>query len=346
MTTTISGENNGGTITWQGFDYGWRGEPHRLSRLGSHLDSFALQAEGRTVHARYISDFGVGNVNDTGDAITGVSSLIFQPLFFVHGFQTKTMSAELGKVSTASDEAVSVQLPGPGDLVAMPLLRGFDIAVTNFPSGFQTRGFGVQLIPGPLSGNALRFTPSFTIHPERSPDPLTRHPIGGGPSVYEYSMTAYFTVVAGPRRGIHFTSSLPASPTAVVAYQGPSQAQQQARAHIEGQGGRAFDHAVVGVQGFSWHLDDFEGTHFDGRYLRRIQCFMDEFSYDPASGAASFTAHLSFSNQGTAVFGYNAEHELWAGLIQFSSPIASTSKTLSNVVRTAQGVEVITEFTD
>jgi len=291
MTTTISGQNDGGTIVWQGFDYGWRGEPHRLSRLGSHLDSFALQPDGRTVRARYISDFGVGNV-------------------------------------------------------ATPLLRGFDIAVTNFPSGFQTRGFGVQLIPGPLSGNALRFTPSFTIHPERSPDPLTRHPIGGGPSVYEYSMTAYFTVVAGPRRGIHFTSSLPASPTAVVAYQGPSQAQQQARAHIEGQGGRAFDHAVVGVQGFSWHLDDFEGTHFDGRYLRRIQCFMDEFSYDPASGAASFTAHLSFSNQGTAVFGYNAEHELWAGLIQFSSPIASTSKTLSNVVRTAQGVEVITEFTD
>ena len=346
MATTISGHDNGGTIIWQGFDYGWRGEPHRLSRIGSHLDSFALQADGRTVRARYISDFGVGNVNDTGDAISKVSGLVFQPLSFIHGFQTKKLSAELGKVSTASDEAVSVQVPGVGDLVATPLLRGFDIAVTNFPSGFQTRGFGVQLIPHSLSGNAFTFTPSFTIHAERSPDPLTRHPLEGGPSFYEYSMTAYFTVVAGPRRGLHFTTSPATSPTAVVAYQGPSQAQQQTRSQIEGPGGRAFSHAVAGVQGFSWHLDDFEGTHFDGRYLRRIQCFIDEFSYDPASGAASFTAHLSFSNQGTVVFGYNAVHSLWATLIQFDSPVASTSKTLSNIVHTEQGVEAITEFTD
>ena len=183
MTTTISGQNDGGTIVWQGFDYGWRGEPHRLSRLGSHLDSFALQPDGRTVRARYISDFGVGNVDDSGDAVTSVSSLISQPLSFVNGFQTKKLNAELGKVSTASDEAVSVQLPGSGDLVATPLLRGFDIAVTNFPSGFQTRGFGVQLIPGPLSGNVfplhtqLHHSPGAQPRPADAP-PDWRRPVG------------------------------------------------------------------------------------------------------------------------------------------------------------------------
>ena len=34
MVTTISGSNEGGTVIWQGFDYGSRNNPHRISGSG------------------------------------------------------------------------------------------------------------------------------------------------------------------------------------------------------------------------------------------------------------------------------------------------------------------------
>jgi len=250
MATTVSGNNSGGTVVWQGFDYGWRENPHRVSRFDSHLDSFALQSNGQ-VAARYLTDFGVGNVDDTGDARTSVASLVATPLQFIYGFQTKTLTEEVGTAKEVADETVSIQLPALTEgAVATPLLRGFDLTCANFASGYQTRGFGVELNDVQQSGNTLTFRPRFFVHPERSPDPATRPPLGGGPSEYQYSMAAYFTVVVAPAGQARFTTSPPATPTEVISYQGPTQAPAEKSSQIVGQGGGGFNRAVVGVRAF------------------------------------------------------------------------------------------------
>jgi hypothetical protein len=346
MATTISGSNPGGSVIWQGFDYGWRSNPHRVSRFGSHLDSFALQPNTRQVHARYLTSLGVGTINDTADARTTVASLVAPPLQFIHGFQTKTLVEEVGTPKSVADETVSIQLPPiAGGAVATPLLRGFDVQCTNFSAGYHTRGFGIELDNIQQVGSVLNFRPRFFIHPERSPDPFSRPPAPNtGPNEYEYQLVAYFTVVVAPLGQARFTPAPESTPTAIISYDGPTESRAEETCQILGQGGQAFHQAVVGVRAFSWQLGDHQGTVFDGRYLRQLQCFMGNQSYDPATGTASFVSHLWFTNQGTIPYDFNAEHRLWATLIQTNAAQAPRFQTLNNVVSTADGTDSVDDF--
>jgi hypothetical protein len=344
MTTTISGHNDGGSVIWQGFDYGWQGEPHRISRFDSHLDSFALQSDGK-VHARYLTAFGVGNVDDVGDAFTYVASVKAMPFHFIYGYTSQTLAAEQGTPTAVDGERVSVVLPeglGAG-VVATPLLRGFGITSANFEPGFHTRGFGVELNDPRLEGNSLSFVPRFFVHAEQSPDPLTQGIFSKAPQDYRYTMTANFTIVAAPASAAYITVAPSPAPTVVARYQGPG-TPQEVNALMLGQRDGAFSRAVIGVRGFRWQLKPWSPTNHDGRYLRRLQCFVSNHGYNPETGTATFIAHLWFTNQGAVPYGFDAEHLLWTTLVQFNDnrPVLTTA--LRQVVDTSQTVEAVQDF--
>jgi hypothetical protein len=68
-------------------------------------------------------------------------------------------------------------------------------------------------------------------------------------------------------------------------------------------------------------------------------------SYDRSSGVASFVAHLWFTNAGTIPYDFNAEHRLWATLIQLKTAQSSRFQTLNNIVSTADGTDAVDDFT-
>lgn len=305
---------------WQGFNYEWRHYAHRLNRFGSFLEDFDLAADGRLA-GYYVTRLRVGAIQDAADATTMVLGVHSTVLHYLHGFVTYQLVGKVGSPQVQEKNELAIPLPAfPGEsLIATPLLRGFDLRCTSFEQGLHTQGFGFELTRPYVRANHLYFTPRLSIFPNTSPDPLTRTP-----ETYSYVMTIFYTVIYAVAGQAHFTLGSSVAPTVMIRHTGPRLYQEgPAQAHLSGQGGGFFNQGFVGVRGFRWELLPWRQTRHDGRYLRSLRCFVAEPSYDPLSGRATFLAHMWFSNHGGMAYGFDAVHELFATLVQFSDDQAS-----------------------
>ncbi len=308
-----------GTVLWQGFDYGWNIAPHRLNQFGSLLDNFTVAPDG-TVGGRYISNLSPGNVPDSADANTYVSSLDGPALHFTDQTVSQSVSGTTGNSATAVGPRVTVALPFPADtaVVATALIRGFDIQSAK--GSMHTRGFGFRILNARTSRNVFSFDPEFFIFPDRSPDPLT-----SDPDDFDYSMSLLYSVVSAPQGQVHFTqggqsstANTPKEPTRI-------------QASLIGQGGTAFNRGAIGIRGIRWQIVDAP-VQPKGRYLRRLLSFVNDITYDPSSGKAAFASNLWFTNEVLLAEGYVVQYECEQTLIQYSAPAVPVMKVLHNMV--------------
>src|SRR5262245_54699416 len=104
------------TAIWQGFDYAWRSDPHRLNIFGSFVENNldtaviaesiadqAVLAQSKSVvgpgngasepiQGRYFSRLRHGDFGDTGDDYTYVHGIQHEGFQFVHGHVTAALA--------------------------------------------------------------------------------------------------------------------------------------------------------------------------------------------------------------------------------------------------------------
>lgn len=324
-----------GSILWQGFSQKWQNTPHRLSQLGSYFSDVKSKstATNVVVSAQHKNLFRVGAYNDTGHVKTKGQFLSSSALEIYHGateHECLEVSGPLGKKSVANCE-ISLPLSSLGfenlDQVSV-VLRGFRIKSKSYTAGYNTRGFSIRLIPVRKTANDYTFRARFAILPEHAPDrPFWDDGCSQGNHCkkYRYQAKVFYTLVGVKADQGHITEN-PDSPTNtygqhVVMQPGknPEMASVPMRqTHIMGVPDH--EHGLVGIQGFSWFLDDWNRTKKDGRYIRELKMDLSHVEYDPQSGEARFRTNMHFDNQGDWPYGYKVSYKMWNTLIQFNDP--------------------------
>jgi hypothetical protein len=328
-----------GTAIWQGIDYEWRQDPHRLNRMGSVLE-FDLEDPapntvnpfGGPIKGLCTSSFSPGDFKDKADARTSLSNLADRQMAFVHGEVTLTLFGEVGQRQQKTAAKQVVQLPIQGNVTATPVLRGFDVTCTNPFAGVCTRGFGFELLQPELTATTLSFIPRVFVFPENSPDRRAKQ--------FTYEMTVYYTVVCARSDSARITS---ASEPVVSAYSGSTSTPRFVPGEITGEPDK-FRFGVLGLRGMRFTLDgDNKGTKRDGRYLRRLRSFVSNFQYDQVAGNMAFHMHVLFSNRGLIPTDYHVVHEAWPTLIQHNG-VKPVQVLVANLIKAANGPTQSTGF--
>lgn len=328
------------TILWQGFHHEWDKTPHRLNRLGSYFRYIEYDAHDQEVYGEHRSTFKVGAYNDTGIVKTTGTFVKSSALGFHHGyidFNDLKVRENVGKSGSAKHR-VAIDLKEIGfdqyDEITV-ILRGFRIRSTSYDAGYNTRGFAIRVIPVNQFHDEYVFDGKFYVHPEHAPDrPQLDDSCKKDDHCkrYTYKAKIYYTLI-----GVKNQDGLITEPNKdngtnaysqyikMAPYYFPNEASKNARsAAIYGEPG--FDHGLVAIQGFYWHLDSWKKTKKDGRYIRDIEFNISHIDYNKHSGEANFLTNMYFTNTGMWPYGYDVNFKMWNTLIQFNDPHFDKSK--------------------
>lgn len=328
-----------GTTIWQGFDHSWKKTSHRLNRFGSYVRGVNFDSNypdlGGIVSGerRYI--FKVGAYNDEGTVKQRRRYIKTSALRFYHdavSSEDLVASGKLGELKRVS-HVVEVDLEELGfsaDSIVTPILRGFQLKSESYDAGYNTRGFAIRLIPLEKVGSLYRFEARFFIHPEHAPDrPLASWlPLGddcGDCDTYKYSAKVYYTLVVADAEDANFVEPQDGPTNEYSQYVKMSPGKKPSLKSYEDRevkinGYSGFEKGFVAIQGFHWHLRDWDKSKKDGRYIRQLQMHLGHQSYDRYSGDMTFTTNMYFSNQSMVPKGFDAKFMMWATLIQFNDP--------------------------
>lgn len=347
-----------GSILWQGFAQKWQNNPHRLSQLGSYFSDveYSSTSTGAVVAAKHKNLFRVGAYNDTAHVKTKGQFFSSSALEIYHGAtepECLEVKGEIGKKAVAYCEITlplsSLGFKNPDQMTV--IMRGFRIKSKSYATGYNTRGFSIRLIPGRKTANSYTFRARFAIHPEHAPDrPFWDDGCSQGNHCqqYHYGAKVFYTLV-GVKTGQGHITENPDSPTNTygqhVVMQ-PGKNPEMASAHMRQSylnGAPDHTHGVVGIQGFSWFLDDWNRTKKDGRYIRELKMDLSHVEYDPQSGQARFRTNMHFDNQGAWPYGYKVNYKMWNTLIQFNDPEGQVTEAFPFEGQLERGESVLEE---
>lgn len=160
---------------WQGFSDRWKVRPHRLSKEGSSLRDVSYDRKTDSVSYAHASSFQVGAYADVGQTLVG-GALFKGEGLSVHygsvGEDRLKVAGDLGKEGTVRvRERVDLGRAGLLDRDQVTVvLNGFSLRCLDYASGYNTRGYGVRVIPVGLKDGVYEFDVEFRIHPEHAPD--------------------------------------------------------------------------------------------------------------------------------------------------------------------------------
>lgn len=287
---------------WQGFDHRWKRESHRLNLFGSYIERVNSDSPSKI---NYISLMQIGrfppdqcraygNLHLSGNMDTNI----------IDGEHEVVVKGKVGVQKTIKSKIITHKIPK--GTTATVISRGFELKSLNFKRGFHTRGFGFNIndvkVKKSKNNSGISFRASFTIFPDRSPDPLTdpdrliwkilRFPYIGPktPEVYEYQMKLYYSVIFNKKKDVFF---YPFNITRDKLWSALDEAGDEI---VKGEAG--YKSATLGIQGFKWNLGDWGWTRFNGRYLRRLKFYIGNPTYDPKKGEYSFSPQMNFTNLG------------------------------------------------
>ncbi len=326
-------------LIWNGFEYEWKGHPHRLSILGSRhrnkqFGEHALDAEHRF-------EVKIGSYpGDTAEYDTKYRH--FRTKKFFVGYGTRSGIVVQGLVNHAAEATTRVQiaideletsydgLEWSNFEEVKVLLNGFLVEASrdyDYDSGWHFGGLGIKITNPKVESGLLSFDLWTHVRPSKSPDPMTGQVFGkwknNDPCKYEF--TVDFVVLCGASRHLHFTNkTFETTPENEVDYTytlkpenvGDTVDEVFTRARTV-QGKRGYPNAIPGLFGFYFHVTDGGWSNEkDGRYIRSLGARVRTFSYDAASGTAEIGPLLRFSSRGTVNYNWNLTARLDTTLVQ------------------------------
>jgi hypothetical protein len=371
----------GSGALWQGFLHRWMKRPHRLSEEASSLRNVVYDRRIDAVTYESASSFRVGAYADVGEV--AVNSAVFKGdgLSFHYGTVGEERLRVTGRVGEEKivrvHERVDLAQAGLADSDRVSVvLNGFSLRCLNYAGGYNTRGYGVRVVPVGIKDGAFEFDVEFRIHPEHAPDrPQPDDYYVGAPSKdgtypmlsigghvaaylrwifapigkltglwsaavpddhlerYEYAARVDYAVI-GAVSGKAAMTDAAERPTNSYPQKADLGLFHRRIPPVEGAvkkssvlGEPGFAHGVAAIQGFTWHLEGWDPTKKDGRYIRTLELRLENVEYDQASGRADFQTLMGFSNESPFPSGFDARYAMWVSLIQFgdaeqSEPLA------------------------
>lgn len=325
---------------WDGFRFEWDKTPHRFNQLGAKIYRQEYDASSLTGRTRTTLLGGTWSTGEEGsdDAdydvwYTATSSSRLQVHHGTTGAMTLSGSAVGDRTAAMVSETVTIDRHAAGLSDAdqcTVVLRGLrlDAGVTH-GEGWTTRGFGARILELVTTDDELRFAAWLRAEADNNPDRPAQ-------DLAEYTLSGhvYYTAICvvdgeitdGTHRIVlNYPPNTPRPPATAA----------QQRTTISGAPG--FDHAVVGLRGFDFRLNQ-EDAALGGRYLRDVRVRQYDRNYNASTGEMAFRSDGYFSNDGPSGLGalllalglpipttmhlqndYRADH----ALIQFDDPEAS-----------------------
>lgn len=313
------------TFFFNGFNFSWSNEPHRIGNLGAWLSDIAFDGATETLTADGNLRLKGGDWGPTDSAdfrlYYGAVNPELDSVFhkFHHGYtpeMTLEGSIDVGGLSGSTSVALDLLDLGMDHLFKYTvILRGFRFYTTEPEDGYTTSGVGVEIdnIAYDTASEDLSFDVWFKLDAGEVPDRPNQY---GPEGDYGYTVRVYYTVI-GTTLGaftewtdgytVTYEHCPPAiQPNHLHAYEiDPA----VPRVTINGENDVLYSMGFVGWQGFQFTLNDPipACSSHDGRYMREIMVRNKDFSYDPVSGSADFTMDGYFSNSGG--FTYSLRYE-------------------------------------